>query len=157
MGAGEATALGVLTGDANKGSSLSKYVGIKKGSAGDEAMGVAGSAGRGALVGAAVGSVVPVVGTAIGAVAGGIIGAGSELVKVFSDPNSKLRKGVESFGKDVKEKAGQAFSWMGEKAGQAWEGLKGGASKWWEFQKEGFSQVASLGKKALGGLMSGAK
>ena len=151
MGAGAATTLGVLTGDASKGSSLSKYVGVKKGGAGDEAMGVAGSAGRGALVGAAVGSVVPVVGTAIGAVAGGIIGAGSELVKVFSDPNSKLRKGVSNFATGVKDKIGESFSYVKDKFTSFGSSLKKGASSLAEGGKKAGKMFLNVNKKLITG------
>ena len=50
---GKATTLGVLTGGAEKGSMFSGALGIEKGGAGDEALGIAGAAGRGALVGGA--------------------------------------------------------------------------------------------------------
>ncbi len=151
MGAGAATTLGVLTGDASKGSSLSKYVGVKKGGAGDEAMGVAGSAGRGALVGAAVGSVVPVIGTAVGAVAGGIIGAGSELVKVFSDPNSKLRKGVSNFATGVKDKIGESFSYVKDKFTSFGSSLKKGASSLAEGGKKAGKMFLNVNKKLITG------
>ena len=100
----KATTLGVLTGGAEKGSMFSGALGIEKGSAGDEALGIAGAAGRGALTGAAIGSVIPVVGTAVGAAVGGIVGTVSEGFKIFSDPNSKLRQGFDSFVSSTSEK-----------------------------------------------------
>ena len=136
MGKGEAATLGVLTGGAERGSMFSETLGIEKGSAADDAMGIAGSAGRGAMVGAAIGSIIPGVGTAIGAGAGAIIGGAAEAFKVFSDPNSQLRKKVgegldymgdklkqgwenaKEFGNTVKEKLGSAFSSMKDKASE---------------------------------------
>ena len=152
----KATTLGVLTGGAEKGSMFSESLGIKKGSAADEAMGIAGAGARGAAIGATIGSVIPVVGTAIGGVVGGVVGAGAEAVKVFTDPNSALRKKVSEFGSAVKEKAGQAFDFLKEKGGQAWEGLKKGAGAWWDFQKKGFSQMWGFAKKGFNALKKGA-
>ena len=100
---GEATTLGVLTGGAEKGSMFSSSLGIEKGSAGDEALGIAGAAGRGALVGGAIGSVIPVVGTAVGAAVGGVVGAVSEGFKVFTNPDSSLRKGISEFASKTGE------------------------------------------------------
>ena len=104
IGKGKATTLGVLTGGAEKGSMFSGALGIEKGGAGDEALGIAGAAGRGALVGAAIGSVIPVVGTAVGAAVGGIVGTVSEGFKIFSDPNSSLRQGFDGFISSTSEK-----------------------------------------------------
>lgn len=100
---GEATTLGVLTGGAEKGSMFSGALGVEKGSAGDEALGIAGAAGRGALVGGAIGSVIPVVGTAVGAAVGGVVGAVSEGFKVFTNPDSSLRKGISEFASKTGE------------------------------------------------------
>ena len=105
MGTAEAGIIGALTGNANKGSMFSEKLGIEKGGAGDEALGIATSGARGALTGAAIGSVIPVVGTAVGAVVGGAIGVVSEGFKVFSDPNSKLRKGLSEFATATYDKA----------------------------------------------------
>ena len=133
MGAVEGGVLGALTGNANKGSSLSKYVGIEEGGAGDEALGIAASGARGAMVGAAIGSVIPVVGTAVGAAVGGIIGTASEGFKVFSDPNSKLRQGVISFVSSTSETLSGWASTAGEKISAfstaAGEKISGWASK----------------------------
>ena len=105
MGTTEAGIVGALTGNANKGSMFSEKLGIEKGGAGDEALGIATSGLRGAATGAAIGSVIPVVGTAVGAVVGGAIGVVSEGFKVFSDPNSKLRKGLSEFATATYDKA----------------------------------------------------
>ena len=105
MGTTEAGIIGALTGNANKGSIFSEKLGIEKGGAGDEALGIATSGLRGAATGAAIGSVIPVVGTAVGAVVGGAIGVVSEGFKVFSDPNSKLRKGLSEFATATYDKA----------------------------------------------------
>jgi hypothetical protein len=156
IGKGKATALGVLTGGAEKGSIMSGALGIEKGSAADEAMGIAGAGARGAAIGATIGSVIPVVGTAVGAVVGGAVGMVSEGVKVFSDPNSALRKKVAAFGTSVKEGAGKAFDFLKEKGGQAWEGLKKGAGAWWKFQKKGFSKMWDFAKKGFSALKKGA-
>jgi len=96
IGKTEATVQGVLTGGAEKGSIFSKYLGIEKGSAGDEAMGIAAAAGRGALIGSFFGPI----GAAVGAGVGGL----AETFKVFSDPNSSLRKGVSDFVSSTGEK-----------------------------------------------------
>ena len=104
MGTTEAGIIGTLTGNSNKGSALSEYVGIEKGSAGDEAMGIASAAGRGALTGAALTAWLGP-GAAIGAAVGGVIGGAAESFKVFSDPNSKLRKGLSEFATATYDKA----------------------------------------------------
>ena len=104
MGAVEGGIQGLLTGDAKKGSVLSSYVGVEKGSAGDEALGIASAAGRGALTGAALTAWLGP-GAAIGAAVGGVIGGAAESFKVFSDPNSKLRKGISEFASNTWSKA----------------------------------------------------
>ena len=134
ISATKASTLGVLTGGAEKGSMFSESLGIKKGSAGDEAMGIAGAAGRGALTGAAIGSFIPVVGTAVGAAVGGLIGGVSESFKVFSDPNSSLRKGISDFASS----AGETISSWASSAG---EGIKA-------FATSSFDSVKSLASGA---------
>jgi len=136
MGNVEAGVLGALTGNANKGSSLSKYVGIEEGGAGDEALGIAASGARGAMVGAAIGSVIPVVGTAVGAAVGGIVGTVSEGFKVFSDPNSKLRQGIVNFATNAGEKisgwassAGETISGWASSAGETMSGWASSAGE----------------------------
>jgi hypothetical protein len=86
IGGVEATVLGSLTGGAKKGSMFSETLGIEKGGAGDEALGIAMAAGRGALIGAMFGP--------IGAAVGGAVGGIAESFKVFTNPDSALRKGV---------------------------------------------------------------
>ena len=105
---GEAIAQGILTGGAEKGSSLSKYVGIEKGGGADEAMGVLGSAGRGAAIGASIGSIIPGVGTAIGAGVGAVVGGAAEIGKLFTNPDSSLRKGLASMGESISDFASSA-------------------------------------------------
>jgi len=165
MGGVEAGVIGALTGNANKGSSLSKYVGIEKGGAGDEALGIAASGARGAMVGAAIGSVVPVVGTAIGAAVGGIVGTVSEGFKVFSDPNSKLRQGVTSFVSSTSEtlsgwasSAGSTISGWASKAGEkisGWASSAGSSISGWVSKAGGKlkSMASSVGEgiKSAGG------
>lgn len=134
ISATKASTLGVLTGGAEKGSMFSNSLGIKKGSAGDEAMGIAGAAGRGALTGAAIGSFIPVIGTAVGAAVGGLVGGVSESFKVFSDPNSSLRKGISDFASS----AGETISSWASSAG---EGIK-------SFATSSFDSVKSLASGA---------
>ena len=168
IGKGKAIGLGVLTGGAEKGSMFSESLGVEKGSAGDEAMGIAGAAGRGALVGAAIGSVIPVVGTAVGAAVGGIVGTVSEGFKVFSDPNSAMRKGIVDFASSTGEKlkgwasqaggiiSGFATKTVGDfvnfhvKAGEAVAGFVSSAG-------ESISSFASSAFESVKSLASGAK
>ncbi len=112
-----ATALGTLTGDASTGSMLSPMMGIEQGSVADEAMGVLGAGGRGALIGAAVGSIIPGVGTAIGAAVGGVVGAGAEVLKIFTAEESSLRDGFFAVNQMMFDKAKETASW-------AWDGIK---------------------------------
>jgi len=147
IGKGEAATLGVLTGGAEKGSMFTEMLGGEKGSAGDELLGIGMAAGRGALAGAAIGSVVPVVGTAIGGAVGAVVGTVAEGFKVFSDPNSSLRKGLDAgldwIGNKVSEgwdyateKLGEGIDWLGEKASQAGEWISETASSIWEGTKD---------------------
>ena len=139
ISATKATTLGVLTGGAEKGSMFSSSLGIEKGSAGDEAMGIAGAAGRGALTGAAIGSFIPVVGTAVGAAVGGLIGGVSETFKVFSDPDSSLRKWTGELVSDVGDFASESLSTMGSWASSAGEGI----SSFFSSVGSGVSSLAS--------------
>lgn len=125
---GEAIAQGILTGGAEKGSSLSKYVGIEKGSGGDEAMGVLGSAGRGAAIGATIGSIIPGVGTAIGAGVGALVGGVSESFKLLTNPDSQLRKGLASMGEGIADFASDTASTIGGWASSAGESISSWAS-----------------------------
>lgn len=97
----EGAVYGALTGGAHKGSFASETIGLEKGGAADELLGVAGAAGMGAMTGAAIGSVVPVVGTAVGAGVGAVIGAGAELTKVFTAEESGLRDAIGGFAENV--------------------------------------------------------
>ena len=157
IGAVEATTYGILTGGAEKGSILTDFFGGEKGSAGDELLGIGTSAARGALGGAAIGTMIfPGVGTAIGAGIGAIAGTVTEGIKIFTDPNSSLRKGLS-----------EGLSWMGEKLSSAWEGVKefgseifssisDAASSAWESTKEiassAYESVKDLGSRAWEGM-----
>jgi hypothetical protein len=183
-GSAEGGIFGALTGGAEKGSSLSSYAGIKKGSGADEAMGVAGSAGRGALAGAAVGSVVPVVGTAIGAAVGAGVGAIAESVKLLTNPDSQLRKTIGGWGESISDFASSSgetlkgwgssmggffsstFSKIGDMASSAWSGIKslgssiaggisGAASSIGSSISNGVSNVGDFFGLAEGGIVTG--
>jgi hypothetical protein len=164
ISATKATTLGVLTGGAEKGSMFSESLGIEKGSAGDEAMGIAGAAGRGALTGAAIGSFIPVIGTAIGGVVGGAIGGISETFKVFSDPNSSLRKWTSDLASDVGEFATNSMETLGGWASSAGETLSGWASSagetlsgWGSSAIESVTSFATDSFNSVKSLASGAK
>lgn len=101
----EGATYGALTGGAKRGSMFSGLAGVETGSATDDAMGVLGAAGTGALTGAAIGSIIPGVGTAIGAGVGAVVGAGAEITKIFTDPESKLRQGISGLASTVLEGA----------------------------------------------------
>ena len=137
--------LGVATGGSNTGSMFSSTLGIKKGSAGDEALGIAGAAGSGAMLGASIGSIVPVVGTAIGAAAGAIVGAGAEIYKIFTSKDSALRKCL-----------GGAWDWLTEKAGSAWSSITGTVSKAWdglcEYAEPVWSGICDVASSAWGSI-----
>jgi len=164
MGSVAGGTFGALTGGAEKGSMLSEYVGIEKGSGVDEAMGVAGSAGRGALAGAAIGSVVPVVGTAIGAAVGAIVGAGAESVKLLSDPDSQFRKTISGWGESISEFAsssGETLKGWGSSMGETFSGIFSGigsmASSAWNGLKSiggGIMDAASSGLSSVGSAIS---
>ena len=163
ISATKATTLGVLTGGAEKGSMFSESLGIEKGSAGDEAMGIAGAAGRGALTGAAIGSFIPVVGTAVGAAVGGLIGGVSETFKVFSDPDSSLRKWTGELVSDVGDFASSSMETLGGWASSAGETLSGWASSagetiggWASSAGEGISSFFSSAYDGVSSLASGA-
>ncbi len=128
---GEAIAQGILTGGAEKGSSLSKYVGIEKGGGADEAMGVLGSAGRGAAIGASIGSIIPGVGTAIGAGVGAVVGGAAEIGKLFTNPDSSLRKGLASMGESISDFASSAGEKISGWASSAGKGIASFAKGAW--------------------------
>jgi hypothetical protein len=135
----EGAVYGALTGGAHKGSFASDMIGLEKGGAADELLGVAGAAGVGAMTGAAIGSVVPVVGTAIGAGVGAVIGAGAELTKVFTAEESGLRNAVTGFATNIGSTImglpgtiGGAFesisSYLGEGANSIYQSVSGFAT-----------------------------
>lgn len=154
MGKAEGTLYGALTGGAVKGSFLSDTLGVQKGSATDELMGIGGSAAYGALTGAAIGSIIPGVGTAVGAGVGAVIGAGAELVKVFTAEESGLRDAVTSFGTEMYDAAsGYASSFMetaSSVGGSVIEGAQSIGSTLWEGAQGILG--SDLGKIALGSL-----
>jgi len=163
IGKTEATVQGVLTGGAEKGSMFTSMLGGKKGSAGDEALGIGMAAGRGALVGAAVGSVVPVVGTAVGGAVGAVVGTVAEGFKVFSDPNSSLRKGIVDFASSTREKisnwATSTKETIGGWASTSKEKISGWASsagktisKWLETVKNKFTAIRDKVVNAVTGI-----
>jgi len=90
--------------------------------------------------GAAIGTMIfPGVGTAIGAGVGAIVGTVAEGFKIFSDPNSSLRKGLSA-----------SIDWMGEKLSGAWDtvsewgsDIASWASDTWSSVSEGFSSFTS--------------
>ena len=122
-------------------------------------MGIAGAAGRGALTGAAIGSVIPVVGTAVGAAVGGIVGTVSEGFKIFSDPNSKLRQGFDSFVSSTSEKlsgwatsAKDSIVGFAKSAGSTVSSLASGAK---DLASSAYSKVKNVGKSIGGAVSSG--
>jgi hypothetical protein len=147
MGTVEAGVLGALTGNANKGSAISEFVGIEKGSAGDEAMGIAASGARGAMVGAAIGSIIPGVGTAIGGAVGGAVGVVAEGFKVFSDPNSKLRQGISNFASNTWDKAKEIGSKVKETAKEVGSKIK-------DFAQGVGEKAMEFGAKAKEGIVN---
>jgi len=155
ISAGEATTLGILTGGAERGSMFSESLGIEKGSAGDEAMGMLGAAGRGAMIGMAFGP--------IGAAVGGGIGLIAEGFKIFSDPNSSLRQGISAGLDWVGDKISSGVDWVGEKLSSAWDTVSGWggdiadwASDTWSSVSEGFSSFTSSVMDIGGDLLDGA-
>jgi len=99
----ERTILGALTGDASTGSSFSGMLGLEKGGAADQALGIGGAALTGAATGAAIGSVVPVVGTAVGAAVGAVLGGGAEIYKILTAGDSPLVAWASNLGSSMTE------------------------------------------------------
>jgi|TARA_B110000211_G_C14092771_1_gene560198 hypothetical protein len=167
IGKGKAIGLGILTGGAEKGSMFSESLGVEKGGAGDEAMGIASAGARGALTGAALTAWLGP-GAGIGAAVGGIVGSGMEAFKVFTNPDSALRKGVVDFAEKTGEKlkgwasqaggiiSGFATKTVGDfvnfhvKAGEAVAGFVSSAG-------ESISSFASSAFESVKSLASGAK
>ena len=165
IGSVEATTLGVLTGGGEKGSMFSSSLGIEKGSAGDEAMGIASAAGRGAITGAALTAWLGP-GAAIGAAVGGAIGGISESFKVFSDPS--LRKGVSEFVSSTGEtisgwasSAGETMSGWASSAGEAMSGWASSSmdtmSSWASSTGEGINSFFGNVSDGVSSLASGAE
>lgn len=153
------TTLGVLTGGAEKGSMFSSSLGIEKGTKADEGLGIAGATGRGALIGASIGSIIPGVGTAIGAGVGGLIGGVSEAFKVFSNPESSLRKGLDSFVSSTSEKlsgwatsAKDSIVGFAKSAGSTVTSLASGAK---DLASSAYGKVKNVGKSIGGAVSSG--
>jgi hypothetical protein len=161
---GEAIAQGILTGGAEKGSMMSSWVGIEKGGGADEAMGVGGSALRGAGIGATIGTMIlPGVGTAIGAGIGGIVGGVSETFKLLTNPDSQLRKNLSAVGDSIGEFASNAGETISGWASSAGETLSGWASSagetigdWTSSAGEGISSFVSSAYDGVSSLASGA-
>jgi len=171
MGGGEGIAYGILTGGANTGSIVTEWVGGERGTATDEAIGVATAATSGALTGAGIGAALTAwlgpgaaIGGAVGGVIGGVVGAGTELFKLFSDPNSNFRQGLNSawestktFAKDtwnsVSTWTSNAATSIGNWASDSWSSIKGWASS----AGETLSGWASSAGEAISGWASGAK
>ena len=154
MGVVEGVGQGILTGGAERGSMISDMTNwatggetIEKGGAADEALGVAGSAGRGALAGAAIGSVVPVVGTAVGAAVGGVVGAVAETGKLLLDEDSNLRKGIASAWESTKDWAANAGTAISDFASSSFDTL----SNWSSEAASGISDFASSSWDTLKG------
>jgi hypothetical protein len=130
-GVGEAATLGVLTGNAKKGSVMSSAFGIGEGTEGDEMMGVAGAGLHGAAVGAGIGVLGGPWGIAIGAFIGAIVGAIAELYKLATDVESKV---------------GPYINDMWSKISEGWEELKKNVTEAWndivkEFEGLDFSSL----------------
>ena len=159
-GMAAATTFGVLTGGAKRGSMVSEMVGIEKGSAGDDLMGIAGAGAYGAAAGAAIGSVVPVVGTAVGAVAGGLIGVAAETVKVFTDENSKLRQDVTGALTGGWEKTGELWGKAAEQSADGFDHLMKGeigsavGSFASSYYNQGLAAISTLGS-SIGSIGTG--
>ena len=154
MSGGEGIFYGITTGGANTGSVLSDVVGIERGTAADEALGVGTAAASGALTGAGIGAALTAwlgpgaaIGGAVGGVIGGVVGAGSELFKLFSDPNSNFRQGLNNAWEATKDFASNAGSTIAGWASSAGSAISGWASDAWS----GISNFASSAGETLKG------
>lgn len=144
MSSTEGGIAGFMTGGAEKGSVMSEYVGIEKGSGADEAMGVAGAAGRGALVGAMFGP--------IGAGIGGLVGGIAESVKLLANPDSQLRKTIGGWGDSISEFAsssGETIKGWGSSMGNYFSGI---FSKIGELAPKVWDDIKSKGSVIMGSL-----
>ena len=133
----EKTMLGALTGGAETGSMFSSTLGVEKGSATDEALGVAGAMGTGAMAGAAIGSVVPVVGTAIGAAVGAVLGGGAEIYKLLTKGDSPLVAWASSLGQGMMDAVSSGVQMFGSLAvgvgSTLYNGFSTAVSSVWQF------------------------
>jgi hypothetical protein len=147
----EGTILGALTGGAGKGSMFSSWLGIEKGSTADEAMGIAGAAGTGAMTGAAIGSfILPGIGTAVGAGVGAVVGAGAELYKLATDEESTIGGALRSFGSSVKDATSEIAS-------GSWILVNQGASYLADKISEGVSWLSKSAGELAASVFTGAK
>jgi gas vesicle protein len=150
MGSVEGGIAGLLTGGAEKGSMMSEYLGIEKGSGADEAMGVAGAAGRGALIGSMFGP--------LGALIGGGVGAVAESVKLLVNPDSQLRKTISGWGDSISDFASSSYDTLSGWASAAASGVSDFASSsydtlsgWASTAASGVSDFASSSWNTLKG------
>ena len=157
---------GITAGGAESGSMFSEYVGVEKGTAGDEALGFAGAAARGAAIGGGIGAILAPftlgLSVPVSAGVGALVGVVSEGFKVFSDPNSEMRKGLSNFA----DYAGDKISNFAESAGESisefaeysYDGLKSLAGDAKDLAGDAYDYVAesSFGKgvKSLGASIS---
>jgi hypothetical protein len=107
-GLAERGILGALTGSTKTGSIMSGALGIETGSAGDEAMGILGSALSGAITGFFIGG-------PWGALVGALAGAGGEIYKIFTSPDSPLVKVLSGWVQSLKDGFFAAIGYIGEK------------------------------------------
>ena len=98
----EGAAFGVLTGGARQGSIFGQFGLVEQGGRADKALGVAGAAVNGALLGGAIGSFAGPGGTAIGAGIGAAVGGGAEVYKQFRSYRKESKEG-EIKGKALDE------------------------------------------------------
>jgi hypothetical protein len=161
----EGAAYGILTGGVHKGSMFSEALGVQKGSVADESLGVAGAAASGAMLGAGVGTILAPftagISVPVAAAVGGVIGAGAELVKVFTAEESSMRDAVTGFassiGSTIMELPGTiggAFqtvgSYLGEGAYSIYASVTGFASSLGSTFTSGITSVAN----GIGGFAS---
>ena len=151
----EGITYGILTGGARTGSILTDVLGGERGSVGDELLGLGTAAASGATTGAGIGGAIGAFfggvgaapGAAIGGAIGAVVGTVTEGFKIFTNPDSSLRKGLSegldwignkiSDGWDyATESLGEGIDWLGEKASQAGEWISDTADGIWEGTKD---------------------
>lgn len=151
MGSAEGGIAGFLTGGAEKGSVMSEYLGIEKGSGGDESMGVLGAAGRGALIGSVAGPIGALVGAGVGGIA--------ESVKLLVNPDSQLRKTLAGWGDSISEFASSSYDTLSGWASEASSSISDFASSSWDTLKGWGSSLMDMGSgllSSIGDMASGA-